>query len=59
VAGLDGPLSDMSDWKGFMTAFKQELNRVLNRIFSEDEDYSMTTFRRRCVSCPYRSLCRR
>lgn len=59
VPGLDGPESSMNEWNEFMTSFGSGLDMTLNRIFAEDEDYRMTTFRRRCISCPYRTLCRR
>ncbi len=59
VAGLDGPGADRKEWDRFLTAFSAELDRTLNRIFSENEDYVMTRFERRCTYCPYRMLCRR
>jgi CRISPR/Cas system-associated exonuclease Cas4 (RecB family) len=59
VAGLDGPDADSAAWDGFLNAFSAELDRTLNRIFSEGEDYVMTRFERRCTYCPYRTLCRR
>ncbi len=59
VTGLNGPESDISEWGRFMNEYRHHLNLTLNKIFSEDEDYRMTTFRRRCTSCPYRTLCRR
>ncbi len=59
VNGLDGPDAGREEWKVFMDAFRRELGATLDRIFAADEDYTMTTFRRRCTSCPYRTLCRR
>ena len=59
VPGLEGPDCDREEWSRFMTAFRHELDKALNRIFAENEDYRMTAFRRRCASCPYRTLCRR
>lgn len=59
VAGLDGPEADRQEWDRFLTAFSDELDMTLNRIFSENEDYVMTRFERRCTYCPYRMLCRR
>ncbi|MBE0678895.1 MAG: PD-(D/E)XK nuclease family protein [Bacteroidales bacterium] len=59
VAGLDGPGADRQEWARFMTAFSAGLDLTLNRIFSENEDYVMTRFERRCTYCPYRMLCRR
>ena len=59
VAGLDDPGADRQEWNRFLTAFSTELDRTLNRIFSENEDYVMTPFERRCTYCPYRKLCRR
>ncbi len=59
VPGLDGPESNLNEWNEFMTSFSSGLKLTLDRIFAENEDYRMTTFRRRCVSCPYRMLCRR
>lgn len=59
VAGLDGPGADRQEWDSFLTAFSAELDGTLNRIFSENEDYVMTRFERRCTYCPYRMLCRR
>ncbi len=59
VAGLDGPGADRQEWDRFLTAFSTELDSTLNRIFSENEDYVMTRFERRCTYCPYRTLCRR
>ncbi len=59
VTGLDGPGSDISEWGRFMNEYRHHLDLTLNRIFSEGEDYRMTPFRRRCTSCPYRTLCRR
>ena len=59
VTGLNGPDTDVSEWDRFMNEYRHHLNLTLNKIFSEDEDYRMTTFRRRCTSCPYRTLCGR
>lgn len=59
VAGLNGPGADRQEWDRFLTTFSAELDRTLNRIFSENEDYIMTRFERRCTYCPYRMLCRR
>ena len=59
VPGLDGPESNLNEWNEFMTSFSSGLKLTLDRIFAENEDYRMTTFRRRCVSFPYRMLCRR
>ena len=59
VSGLDGPDAAREEWKVFMDAFRRELGATLDRIFAVNEDYTMTTFRRRCTSCPYRTLCRR
>ena len=59
VTGLNGPDSDISEWGKFMNEYRHHLNLTLNKIFSEEEDYRMTEFRRRCTSCPYRTLCRR
>jgi len=59
VVGLDGPGADRQEWDRFLTAFSSELDRTLDRIFSENEDYVMTPFERRCKYCPYRMLCRR
>ncbi len=57
--GLEGPAAGHEEWNTFMTVFRSELSATLNRIFSEGEDFTMTSFRRRCASCPYRTLCRR
>lgn len=59
VTGLDGPGADRQEWDRFLTAFSEQLDLTLNRIFSENEDYVMTRFERRCTWCPYRMLCRR
>jgi CRISPR/Cas system-associated exonuclease Cas4 (RecB family) len=59
VAGLDGPDADRESWDRFLNAFSAELDQTLNRIFSQDEDFVMTAFERRCTYCPYRMLCRR
>ena len=59
VTGLNGPDTDISEWERFMNEYRHNLNLTLNKIFSEDEDYRMTTYRRRCASCPYRTLCGR
>jgi len=59
VPGLDGTNADREAWEIFMTAFREELDQTLGRIFSGEEDYVMTTFERRCTNCPYRILCRR
>ncbi len=57
--GLEGPAASREDWSTFMTGFRSELGVTLNRIFSDSENFTMTSFRRRCTSCPYRTLCRR
>jgi CRISPR/Cas system-associated exonuclease Cas4 (RecB family) len=57
--GLEGTDALRSEWDAFMRAFTQELDLTLQRIFSDNEDFTMTTFRQRCSSCPYRTLCRR
>ncbi len=59
VAGLNGPGADREAWNRFLNTFSAELDRTLNQIFSENEDYVMTHFERRCTYCPYRMLCRR
>ncbi len=59
VAGLDGPGADREAWNRFLNTFSAELGNTLNRIFSDNEDYVMTRFERRCTYCPYRVLCRR
>jgi CRISPR/Cas system-associated exonuclease Cas4 (RecB family) len=59
VPGLDGPAADREGWNSFMNAFRHALGQTIDRIFSMEEDYIMTAFRRRCTSCPYRTLCRR
>jgi RecB family exonuclease len=59
VKGLDRPDADRGEWNSFMTSFRNELGKTIDRILAKNEDYRMTTFRRRCTSCPYRTLCRR
>ena len=59
VAGLNGPGAEPNDWEEFIKGFSEQLDVTLGRIFSEDEEYSMTQFERRCTWCPYRALCRR
>jgi CRISPR/Cas system-associated exonuclease Cas4 (RecB family) len=59
AAGLEGTNVLHGEWNDFMTAFTQELDMTLQRIFSDSEDFRMTSFRQRCSSCPYRTLCRR
>jgi hypothetical protein len=59
VPGLNGPGADRNAWEGFMERFSEQLDVTLVRIFSEDEEYRMTQFERRCTWCPYRALCRR
>jgi len=59
VAGLNGPGTDRKSWEEFMERFSEKLDETLGRIFSEDEEYRMTQFERRCTWCPYRALCRR
>jgi RecB family exonuclease len=59
VAGLNGPGADRNAWEEFMERFSEKLDETLGRIFSEDEEYRMTQFERRCTWCPYRALCRR
>jgi CRISPR/Cas system-associated exonuclease Cas4 (RecB family) len=59
VKGLDGPDAGREEWRGFMNAFRHEMGLTLDRIFAVNEDFRMTPFRRRCTSCPYRTLCRR
>ena len=59
VAGLNGPGADRNAWEEFMGRFSEQLDRTLGSIFSEDEEYRMTQFERRCTWCPYRALCRR
>ena len=57
--GLGGTDVLRGEWDAFMKAFIQELDMTLQRIFSDSEDFRMTSFRQRCSSCPYRTLCRR
>lgn len=59
VAGLNGPGADRKSWEQFMGRFSEKLDATLGRIFSEDEEYRMTQFERRCTWCPYRALCQR
>ncbi len=59
VAGLDGPDADRESWDRFLNDFSAGLDQTLNRIFSENEDFIMTRFERRCTYCPYKMLCRR
>lgn len=57
--GLEGPAAGREEWNSFMTEFRSRLSATLDKIFSDSEDFTMTSFRRRCTSCPYRTLCRR
>jgi hypothetical protein len=59
VAGLNGPGADRNEWEEFMGRFSEQMDKTLGSIFSEDEEYRMTQFERRCTWCPYRALCRR
>lgn len=59
VAGLNGTGAVRGEWQSFMAEFAAGLNLSLGKIFSDDEDFVMTPFRRRCDYCPYRGLCRR
>jgi CRISPR/Cas system-associated exonuclease Cas4 (RecB family) len=57
--GLGGTDATREEWNAFMTAFTQELDNTLQRIFSDNEEFRMTSVRQRCSTCPYRTLCRR
>jgi len=57
--GLEGTDALHEEWNTFMSDFQQQLDMTLNKIFSDNEDFTMTSFRRRCSTCPYRTLCRR
>ncbi len=59
VAGLDGPGADATAWKAVMAKFAEGLLVTVNHIFSESEDYFMTSYVQRCTWCPYRMLCGR
>jgi hypothetical protein len=59
VGGLDGPGADTVAWNEVMRKFAEGLSLTVNRIFSDSEDYIMTSFVQRCTWCPYRMLCRR
>ncbi|HPE22080.1 MAG TPA: PD-(D/E)XK nuclease family protein [Bacteroidales bacterium] len=57
--GLEGPEALYEEWKTIMSDFQMHLELTLNKIFADNEDFTMTSFRRRCACCPYRTLCRR
>jgi hypothetical protein len=57
--GLEGPDALQEEWNTFMADFQRQLELTLNKIFADNEDFTMTSFRRRCAYCPYRTLCRR
>ncbi len=67
-SGFD-PLSFLSDFgKGIpradeyekvMKCYSEEINNLLTALFSEREPFVMTSYSRRCLSCPYRQLCQR
>jgi CRISPR/Cas system-associated exonuclease Cas4 (RecB family) len=59
AGGLDGPGADTAAWNEVMRNFAEGLSLTVNRIFSDSEDYVMTSFVQRCTWCPYRMLCRR
>lgn len=42
-----------------MIDYEERLMGVLEKIFSTEEHFSMTSFTRKCTSCPYRLLCQR
>ncbi len=57
--GLGGTDAVREEWNAFMAAFTQELDNTLQRIFSWNGEFTMTSVRQRCTTCPYRTLCRR
>ena len=59
VEGLDGPGADATAWNEVMRKFAEGLSVTVNNIFSDSEDFVMTSFEQRCTWCPYRMLCRR
>lgn len=50
---------DLKTWKEVMERFDSGLSSTLTRIFSPEEPFKMTEFKRRCTWCPYVRLCRR
>ncbi|MCU0378422.1 MAG: PD-(D/E)XK nuclease family protein [Bacteroidales bacterium] len=59
VPGIDGPGADRASWTELMTRFRRDLVTAIGTIFSENEDFKMTRFVKRCNWCPYRMLCGR
>ncbi len=59
LAGFSGMIPDLAAWDDVMKRFDEGLYATLDRIFSDDEPFTMTAFDRRCSYCPYKRLCRR
>jgi len=55
--GSEEPLKET--YAGVMNDYEERLGGVLEKIFSSEEHFTMTPFTRKCISCPYRLLCRR
>ena len=49
----------LQSYTEMMNNYEERLKDVLTKIFSADEHFTMTQFERKCLSCPYRLLCRR
>jgi CRISPR/Cas system-associated exonuclease Cas4 (RecB family) len=49
----------VEDYRMVRTEFIGGLQNTINRIFSPDEPFRMTTDTAKCSYCPYRSLCQR
>jgi CRISPR/Cas system-associated exonuclease Cas4 (RecB family) len=56
---FEASLSSMQSYTDMMNRYETGLKEVLENIFSADQHFTMTSFQRKCSSCPYRLLCQR
>jgi hypothetical protein len=56
---FEASLLSMDSYTEMMNNYEERLKQILEKIFSADEHFLMTPFERKCLSCPYRLLCRR
>jgi hypothetical protein len=59
LSDFGGENPTLEKYQEVMKIYNEQLKFVLSGIFSPDEHFTMTTFTRRCTSCPYRLLCQR
>ncbi len=59
LTDFGGEMPQQDKYLEVMKRFEDELKATLAKIFSADEHFNMTSFTRKCITCPYRLLCQR